>query len=123
MQYRLYPHLNNVHLYSSSQFDIKAASGNLSAVTSVVFWDGPSLVFGDYLDPIFELSNITRSDTDQVVIDRADGDTFIPPQYQTSQRFSGSFRKGFGFQIHPGITLTSIMYASSKKQFYKCIYI
>ena len=84
------------------QFNIQAASGDLHAVTSVVFFDGPKGVFVDYAPVLFDGDTPRPADSDmrsnglRIVEAGLPGDTALnlPPDQMRKGR-------GFGFQIFP----------------------
>ena len=89
------------NVFTDLQFDIEAAPGDHSAVTSVVFWDGPELVFGDYIFPVFgNDSSYSSGSEGTMVMSHLPDDTYVADNITNVD----STRNGFGFQIHPSKT-------------------
>ena len=94
-----------LYLLLCSKFDIRAAQRNkVDAVTSVVFWDGPKGVFGDYLfggfDGADNLENVLNRPhgSSSTLLNPVEGDTYDTTENQDVNEEAP--RHGFGFQIH-----------------------
>ncbi|XP_070564497.1 uncharacterized protein [Ptychodera flava] len=132
-----YIHDNDASIGGTYKFEIKAASSKLHAVTSIVFWDGPEGVVGDFnavlydneklkedcsccFDPSDSTSSecLNKCDCDSVTTvssETGDGSSWvivedeIPDQTgDYDRRSSGRPHRSIGVQLHPGVEVDGI---------------